>query len=168
MESWKEPLSRWPTWQCIHLSICTLSPRNMWPVALTVTWLITTWAPRTGSRREPETDSHWERAKLPGGLLSCHLWVSKVCTLKWNRKSEHCLLSWFCRGDDLWDRSLPFSQITQNLNKTSFLLHQHLPHEFGFCGDRQPNRIFFPPSWLHWLSLSEHFIVNSFLHSTNY
>ena len=30
-------------------------------------------------------------------------------------------------------------QIAQHLNKTSVLLYQHLPHEFGFNGSRQPN-----------------------------
>lgn len=34
--------------------------------------------------------------------------------------------------------SAPFSQVVQHLNKTSFLLHQHLAHESGFCCSRQP------------------------------
>ena len=42
-----------------------------------------------------------------------------------------------------FEMSPPFSQIAQNLTKISFLLHQHLPHGFGFCGGREPNLFFF-------------------------
>ena len=34
----------------------------------------------------------------------------------------------------IFDRSSPFFHAAQHLNKTYFLLHQYLPHEFGFCG----------------------------------
>ena len=36
----------------------------------------------------------------------------------------------------------PSSQIAQHLNKTSFLLHQQLPQEFGFCGSKPQNTLF--------------------------
>ena len=75
-------------------------------------------------------------------------------TLNWSRHSGYWLLYWSCwgqldvfsraeRGDRFWDGSSPFSQIVQHLNKTFCLLHQHLPHEFGFCGNRQQNLHFF-------------------------
>lgn len=47
---------------------------------------------------------------------SC-LQVSNDCALKWNRSSGHRLLYWFCRRHELCNRSLPFSQMTQDLNK---------------------------------------------------
>ena len=58
-------------------------------------------------------------------------------TLNWSRNCGRWLSSWFCWGDGLWDTGSPFSQIMPHLNKTSFFLHQHLPHEFSFCGKRQ-------------------------------
>ena len=40
-------------------------------------------------------------------------------------------------------RSSLFSKMAQYPNKTFFLLHQHLCHKFGFCGDKQLNPCFF-------------------------
>ena len=113
--------------------------------ALAVTWPLVMWAPNTGSRREPKMNSNLEQAKLPGwGLwqLSSHLWAPKDCALNWSRNSGHCLLSWFGWGEGLWDGSLPFPQIVQHLHKTSFLLHQQLPHMFGFCGNSSWTPVF--------------------------
>ena len=95
------------------------------------------------SRKEPEMDSNREQAKLTGCPLSSYLTAPKDYTLIWSRNSGYWFVSWCCRGGELSDRSLPFSQIAQHLSKSPFLLHQHLPHEFGFCGNRQPSLCFF-------------------------
>lgn len=71
------------------------------------------------------------------------------------------------KGDaiGLWDVSSPFSQVMWLLNKTCFLLHQHLPQEFGFHWGRQPNLLFFTWLWKdrHILSPGRH---SWWLHNT--
>ena len=119
------------------------SPATMWPMA--------TQAPHTDSRRESERDSRREQVKLQGWLLSSRLWT---LTLNWSQNSGHWSLSWPCwgrldflhgfaeeKGFDMG--SLPLFQIAQHLNKTTFLFHQELPLEFGFCGSRQMAPLFY-------------------------
>ena len=48
----------------------------------------------------------------------------------------------FSRKEGLWDRSPPFSQLSLHLNKTSCLLHQHLPLRYSLCCSKHPNLCF--------------------------
>ena len=136
---------------CTLLTVWLCSPSS----CMTHGWVVS----HAGSSREPKMNTSQEQTKLPGwglGLFSSCLQSPRDGTLKWSRKSGHWLLSWSCQGDGFWDRSSPFSQVVQHLTKSSFLVHQHLPHVFGFCGDWQPNPCFcFVTPSIHFVPLSQ-------------
>ena len=149
--SWREPLSLLLIWWCSHPCVHMFSCPGACHMAMAM------WAPHVGSRREAEVVSQQEQSYLLGWglqpLTSCPQ-VLKDCTLKWSRNSGHwlCLglaeeswtLSMAERGDGLWDRSPPFSQVVLHLKKTKRTLF-FAPTSASWVWllwSRQPNLLF--------------------------
>lgn len=142
-------LSHLPSDAFVHAFVCSLNWKhvNMWPQQPHSSW------PHAGSRGMPEMNSCWEQAKLPGSglwLLALCLQAPTDCTRKWTKNSEHWLLSFHYqdnlifsmaeRGAGLlWNGSLHSSRLCCTWIKLLSILHLHLPHEFGFFGDKQLN-----------------------------
>ena len=128
-----------PTWWCMA-SAFTHSLfweyTNLWPSQLQGPW------------REPEMIAVWKLSFLDVHLApTCGFQVGyfKMEQELWTLSLVLVLLSTFglCLGfaEDMSFEmgSLPFSQISWNLNKTAFLFQPQVPFEFGCCSSRQKN-----------------------------
>ena len=107
---------------------CKHWPVHFWDLLdLQATWPMASLAPHrvwglTVARRKTE---------LIGWPPSGQLWFPRDGTLNGPAKGRWVFF-WVSRRNGLWDKSLPFSEIMQHLNKTSFLSHQPLPPEFAY------------------------------------